>query len=99
MSDKVLGVGHILPLEVLDKCIGRPVWVHLKKDREFYGVLQGFDEFLNMVVADCKEYLHETGKARVFISKNDIMLLNGSHVCLVVPGENTELTKATNEKV
>lgn len=62
MSDKVLGVGHILPLEVLDKCIGRPMWIHLRQDREFYGQLEGFDEFLNMVLTDCKEYLSLPGK-------------------------------------
>jgi len=62
MSEKVLGVGHILPLEVLDKCIGRSMWVHLRQDKEFYGVLEGFDEFLNMVLTDCKEYDSEPGK-------------------------------------
>lgn len=25
-----LGVGHILPLEVMDKCIGRKIWVIMK---------------------------------------------------------------------
>jgi hypothetical protein len=50
-----------------------------------------------MVLADCKEYLHETGKTRILVGTNEIMLLNGAHICLVVPGENNEMTKATNE--
>ncbi len=41
-------MGHILPLEVMDKCIGRKMWVIMKDDKEFYGTLAGFDEFLNM---------------------------------------------------
>jgi U6 snRNA-associated Sm-like protein LSm5 len=43
-----LGVGHILPLEVMDKCIGRKMLVIMKDDKEFYGTLQGFDEYMNM---------------------------------------------------
>ena len=50
-----------------------------------------------MVVANCKEYVHIPGQNRVFICENEIMLLNGAHVCLVVPGENTENTRAANE--
>lgn len=47
MAEK-LGVGHILPLEVMDKCIGRKIQVIMKDTKEFYGTLQGFDEFMNM---------------------------------------------------
>lgn len=94
MSEKVLGVGHILPLEVLDKCLGRSVWIHLRKDREFYGVLEGFDEFLNMLLSDCKEYICEAGKERVLVGKSEKMLLSGTQVCLMVPGENSAMTKA-----
>ena len=47
MAEK-LGVGHILPLEVMDKCIGRKIQIIMKDPREFYGTLQGFDEFMNM---------------------------------------------------
>ena len=55
MAEK-LGVGHILPLEVMDKCIGRKMWVIMKEDKEFYGTLLGFDEFMNMHMEDIKEY-------------------------------------------
>ena len=52
-----LGVGHILPLEVMDKCIGRRMQVIMRDEsKEFYGVLAGFDEYLNMQMEDCKEY-------------------------------------------
>ena len=45
-----MGTGHILPLEVVDKCIGRHVHVLMKGDKEFYGVLEGFDHYMNMVL-------------------------------------------------
>jgi U6 snRNA-associated Sm-like protein LSm5 len=61
MAEK-LGVGHILPLEVMDKCIGRKMWVIMKEDKEFYGTLIGFDEFMNMHMEECKEYATKDGR-------------------------------------
>jgi U6 snRNA-associated Sm-like protein LSm5 len=47
----------ILPLAVLDKCIGSNIWILMKSrpllikgQREFAGVLKGFDDFFNMVL-------------------------------------------------
>jgi len=83
-----LGVGHILPLEVMDKCIGRKMWIIMKESKEFYGTLVGFDEFLNMNMEDCKEYDVKEGQQRTLVANLDSILLNGSHVCLMVPGDN-----------
>jgi len=86
-----LGVGHILPLEVMDKCIGRKMWVIMKETKEFYGTLVGFDEFLNMNLDDCKEYDVKEGTLRKLVATLDSILLNGSHVCLMIPGDNPSL--------
>lgn len=51
-----LGVGHVLPLEVMDKCIGSKVWIVMRGEKEFYGTLRGFDEYLNIIMDDVKEY-------------------------------------------
>jgi len=83
-----LGVGHILPLEVMDKCIGRKMWIIMKESKEFYGTLVGFDEFLNMNLEDCKEYDVKEGQQRTLVANLDSILLNGSHVSLMVPGDN-----------
>ncbi len=53
-SHTALGVGTILPLEALDKCIGNRICVLMKGDREFYGTLRGFDEYVNLVLDDVK---------------------------------------------
>lgn len=93
MAEK-LGVGHILPLEVMDKCIGRKMWVVMKENKEFYGTLVGFDEFMNMQMEECKEYsvsARDGVSDRKVIATLDSMLLNGSHVCLMVPGDNPNL--------
>lgn len=39
----------VLPLELVDKCIGSKIWVLMKTDKEFTGILRGFDQFVNMV--------------------------------------------------
>ena len=90
-----LGVGHILPLEVVDKCIGRQLWVIMKGEKEFYGKLRGFDDYLNMIMDDVKEFAFSgTGKERQLVSHHRNMLLNGAHICMMVPGENKALEKA-----
>jgi hypothetical protein len=40
-------VPSLLPLELLDKCIGSKIWVILKGDKEFVGTLCGFDDFVS----------------------------------------------------
>ncbi|KAI9512828.1 hypothetical protein F5148DRAFT_1160229 [Russula earlei] len=42
---------QILPLELIDRCIGSRIWVVMKNDREFTGTLLGFDDFVS-------EFLH-----------------------------------------
>ena len=43
------GASQILPLELVDKCIGSKLWVIMRGDKELVGILRGFDEFVNMV--------------------------------------------------
>ena len=96
MAEK-LGIGHILPLEVMDKCIGRKMWVIMKENKEFYGTLIGFDEFMNMQMEDCKEFSVIENNKRKVVSTLDSMLLNGSHVCMMVPGDNPTLNNENYE--
>ncbi len=41
------GVASILPLELIDKCIGSSIWVVMKTKREFVGTLLGFDDYVS----------------------------------------------------
>ena len=82
-------MGHILPLEVVDKCIGRVLWVLMKGEKEFYGRLKGFDDYLNMMLEDVKEFAYTgSGSERVLVSQHRAMLLNGAHISMLIPGEN-----------
>ncbi|KAH3663437.1 hypothetical protein WICMUC_005963 [Wickerhamomyces mucosus] len=49
-------LNQILPLELVDKCIGSKIWVLLSGEKEFVGTLIGFDDFVNMVLEDVIEY-------------------------------------------
>eukprot|EP01084_Bolivina_argentea_P283255 485060_1 len=74
----------LLPLELIDKCIGSRLWIIMKGDKELVGILRGFDDYVNMVLEDVTEYeITPNGKK---ISKLDSILLNGKNVCLLVPG-------------
>ena len=76
--------GRLLPLELVDKCIGSRIWVIMKGDKEVVGTLRGFDEYVNMVLDDVTEYVVTTrGREK---TKLDQILLNGNNVALLVPG-------------
>eukprot|EP01128_Nolandella_sp_AFSM9_P002872 TRINITY_DN13288_c0_g1_i1.p1 TRINITY_DN13288_c0_g1~~TRINITY_DN13288_c0_g1_i1.p1 ORF type:complete len:124 (-),score=24.70 TRINITY_DN13288_c0_g1_i1:196-537(-) len=82
---EVEGASQLLPLELIDRCIGQKLWVLMKGDKEIVGTLQGFDEYVNMVLQDVTEY--ETNPDGS-VAKTEIeqILLNGNNVCLLVPG-------------
>ncbi|KAI6811619.1 hypothetical protein KC332_g6527 [Hortaea werneckii] len=72
---------QLLPLELIDRCVGSPIWVIMKGDKEFSGTLLGFDDFVNMVLEDVTE--HDYAGAQTKLPK---ILLNGNNVCMLIPG-------------
>ncbi len=46
---------EVLPLELMDKCIGSRIHVVMKSDKELVGTLLGFDEYVCMVLEDVTE--------------------------------------------
>ena len=40
-------MSNILPLELVDKCVGSSIWVIMKNEKEFSGTLIGFDEYVS----------------------------------------------------
>ncbi|GFZ44136.1 hypothetical protein JCM24511_01857 [Saitozyma sp. JCM 24511] len=40
----------ILPLELVDRCIGSSIWVLMKNEREFTGTLMGFDDYCRVLI-------------------------------------------------
>ena len=53
------GVSQILPLELVDKCIGSKIWIIMRGDKEIVGTLRGFDEFVNIVRSTSLKVIHQ----------------------------------------
>uniref|UniRef100_A0A4X1TDG7 U6 snRNA-associated Sm-like protein LSm5 n=1 Tax=Sus scrofa TaxID=9823 RepID=A0A4X1TDG7_PIG len=47
---------QLLPLELLDKCIGSRIHIVMKSDKEIVGTLLRFDDFVSMVPEDVTEF-------------------------------------------
>ncbi|CAN0013844.1 unnamed protein product [Heterosigma akashiwo] len=76
---------RLLPLELIDKCVGSRIWIVMKSLLE---TLRGFDEYVNMVLDDVTE--HEITPEGKVATQLDEILLNGNHICLLVPGGEPE---------
>ncbi|KAG5291342.1 small nuclear ribonucleoprotein LSm5 [Histoplasma capsulatum var. duboisii H88] len=72
---------QLLPLELIDKCVGSKIWVVMKGDKEFSGTLLGFDDYVNMVLEDVTEFDYTGSQTK--LSK---ILLNGNNICMLIPG-------------
>ncbi|GFG34601.1 hypothetical protein Cfor_01932 [Coptotermes formosanus] len=70
----------LLPLELVDKCIGSRIHIIMKNDKEIVGTLLGFDDFVNMLLEDVTEY-ESTPEGRR-ITKLDQILLNGNNITM-----------------
>lgn len=79
---------HLMPAELMDRCIGSPIWVLMKGDKELTGTLRGFDAFVNMVLENVVEY--ETTAEGIRETELDQILLNGNNIALLVPGGKPE---------
>ncbi|KAI8487718.1 RNA-binding protein lsm5 [Branchiostoma belcheri] len=55
MASNPTNPSHLLPLELVDKCIGSRIHIVMKSDKEIVGTLLGFDDFVNMVLEDVTE--------------------------------------------
>ncbi|GAU95447.1 hypothetical protein RvY_07063 [Ramazzottius varieornatus] len=74
----------LLPLELIDKCIGSRIHAILRSNKEIVGTLLGFDDYVNMVLDDVREY--ETTAEGRRVNKLERILLNGSNIVMLVPG-------------
>jgi U6 snRNA-associated Sm-like protein LSm5 len=75
---------QLLPLELVDKCIGSRIHIIMRSDKEVVGTLLGFDDFVNMVLEDVTEFEITMEGRRV--TKLDQILLNGNNITMLVPG-------------
>ncbi|KAF2644295.1 LSM-domain-containing protein [Massarina eburnea CBS 473.64] len=76
-----MSVDNLLPLELIDKCVGSQIWILMNGGKEFVGTLIGFDDYVNMVLEDVTEI--DLNSTRTKLPK---ILLNGNNICMMVPG-------------
>jgi len=81
---------QVLPLELIDKCVGSRIWVIMKGEKEFAGTLLGFDDYVNMVLEDVTEFDYNGTNTK--LSK---IMLNGNHICMLIPGGEGPLAAST----
>ncbi|KAH8364759.1 hypothetical protein KR084_011186 [Drosophila pseudotakahashii] len=74
-------ISTLMPLELVDKCIGSRIHIIMKNDKEMVGTLLGFDDFVNMLLDDVTEYENTPDGRR--ITKLDQILLNGNNITMV----------------
>ncbi|TGZ67332.1 hypothetical protein CRM22_004875 [Opisthorchis felineus] len=79
-----VAAAQLLPLELVDKCIGSRIHIVMKNDKEMVGTLLGFDSYVNMVLVDVTEFEFTAQGKR--ITKLSHILLNGSNIAMMVPG-------------
>ena len=79
---------RILPLELIDKAIGSPIWILMRGQTEITGILRGFDDYVNLVLDDAVEYSPDPRDKNQIVKKElkAEILLNGNHVAVLVPG-------------
>ena len=81
---------HLMPSELIDRCIGSKIWVVMKGDKELVGTLRGFDLFVNMVLEDVEEF--EVSGTGTTVTHMDQILLNGNNIAVLVPGGKPDTT-------
>ncbi|KAK5204565.1 RNA-binding protein lsm5 [Exophiala xenobiotica] len=69
---------QLLPLELIDKCVGSRLWIVMKGDKEFSGTLLGFDDYRSS-----PDVFSDYTGAQTKLPK---ILLNGNNICMLIPG-------------
>ncbi|KAL1929257.1 hypothetical protein VTP01DRAFT_2316 [Rhizomucor pusillus] len=81
VPSNTMSTPQLLPLELIDKCIGSRIWVVMKTEKEYTGKLLGFDDFVS----------NENTPEGYKTSKLDQILLNGNNICTLIPGSTGPL--------
>ena len=68
------------PLSILNKHINKPILVELKADRNYRGILDGFDPHMNVVLKNAEEM--EKGELK---RKLELAIVRGDNVIYISP--------------
>ncbi len=68
-----------MAIQVLDESVGKKVLIKLKGDKIIRGILEGFDQHMNLVIKDSEEIVEEETKPLGTI------VVRGDNVVLISP--------------
>ena len=76
----------VAPLALLEASVGSEVWVIMRGEREIRGILTGYDDYVNLVLEQVREY---DSKGQL-IDSGPSMLLNGNNIVGISPGKRSD---------
>ncbi|EMS12274.1 LSM domain containing protein [Entamoeba histolytica HM-3:IMSS] len=79
-----------LPTQILLEWINTKVWIILKSQREFVGIMKGIDEYTNIILQDCIEYEIKDNKES-YQTQHKLILVSGNGIDMISKGEKTDL--------
>ncbi|RLF49352.1 MAG: small nuclear ribonucleoprotein [Thermoplasmata archaeon] len=68
------------PLSVLNDSLNKKVIVRLKNNKEYHGILDGYDPHMNIVLRGAEEYIEDELKRKL-----EIVIVRGDNVIYVSP--------------
>ena len=68
------------PLAVLNQNIGKRVMVELKGNREYRGILDGYDPHMNLVIKNAEEHVNKQLKGTL-----ELAIVRGDNVIYISP--------------
>jgi len=68
------------PLNVLNKSLNNKVLVELKANREYRGILEGYDPHMNLVLKNAEEFVEKELKRKL-----DMAIVRGDNVVYISP--------------
>lgn len=70
----------IKPLSLLNQKINSKVIVDMKSNREYRGILDGYDPHMNIVLRNAEEYINNESQRKM-----DIAVVRGDNVIYISP--------------
>ena len=68
------------PLNTLNKSLNNKVLVELKANREYRGILEGYDPHMNLVLKKAEEYVDKELKRKL-----EVAIVRGDNVVYISP--------------
>jgi len=73
------------PLDLLEKNINQTVFVILKPGMWVRGILRSYDKYLNLVLDECEEIIHDPETEKTDTRRLGSLIVRGDNVVSITP--------------